>query len=59
MERLQALIGAGVLPQDHELGRDELDALASLSEQELEQLMRARSGQQPVAPGTPTFAVVV
>lgn len=58
MERLEALIRAGVLPANHQLGRDELDAIASLSEQELEQLMRSQLGQ-PVEPGAPTFAVSV
>jgi hypothetical protein len=58
MERLEALIRAGVLPTNHQLGSDELDALASLSQQELEQLMRSQLGQ-PVEPGAPTFAVAV
>ena len=58
MERLEALIRAGVLPANHQLGRDELDAIASLSEQELEQLMRSPMGQ-PVEPGVPTFAVSI
>lgn len=58
-QRIQALIGAGVIPADHQLSNDELDAIASLSEQELEQLMRSQPGRQRVAPGAPTFAVVV
>jgi hypothetical protein len=58
MDRLEALISAGVLPSNHQLGRDEVDAIASLSEQELEQLMRSQLGQ-PVEPDAPTFAVVV
>lgn len=58
MERLEALIRAGVLPANHQLGHDELDAIASLSEQELEQLMRSRPGQ-PVEAGAPTFAISI
>jgi len=58
MERLEALISAGVLPANHQLGRDELDAIALLSEQELEQLMRSQVGQ-PVEPGAPTFAISI
>lgn len=58
MERLEALISAGVLPANHQLGHDELDVIASLSEQELEQLMHSKLGQ-PVEPGAPTFAVSI
>ena len=58
MERLDALIRAGVLPANHQLGHDELDALASLSEQELDQLMHSKLGQ-PAEPNAPTFAVSI